>query len=80
MLGGLAVDHGNALLSWTDDHDVLAARRTGSFGSFGPPELVSTTALDDREPAVPAFTARRPTVLWPVRRSATDTRLALSSR
>ena len=61
-------------------YDVFAAQRTGSFGTFGPPELVSTAALDDRGPAVPAFVARRPTVLWPVRRSAKDTRLAISSR
>ena len=90
VLGGLAVDHGNLLLSWTDEppptvlphppYDVFAAQRSGSFGSFGPPEQVSTAALDDRGPAVPAFVARRPTVLWPVRRSAKGTRLAISSR
>jgi hypothetical protein len=90
VLGGLAVDHGIALLSWTDEppptvlphppYDVFAAQRSGSFGTFGPPEHVSTPALDDRGPAVPAFVARRPTVLWPVRRSAEDNRLEISSR
>lgn len=82
VLGGLALGHGNVLLSWTDDlhHDVFAAVRTGSFGAFEAAERVSSAAQEDRGPAVPAFAAGRPAVLWPVRLDATHTRLELSSR
>jgi hypothetical protein len=60
VVGGLAVGHGIARLSWTDALpsnvepqprcDVFAALRTGSFGAFNPPERVSTPEQDDRGP------------------------------
>ena len=94
VLGGLAVTtkhHGDVhLLTWTDalpdsveptaPNDVFAALRTGSAGAFDPPERVSTAALDDRGPAVPAFAAGRPTALWPARLDAKHTQLQISRR
>lgn len=84
ILGGLAVttrNHGDLqLLTWTAGGDVFAARRLGAIGAFDPPERVSADALDDRDPAIAAFGAGRPAVLWPARRSATDNRLEISRR
>jgi hypothetical protein len=91
VVGGLAADRGAALLSWTDaepdiaeppPRDVFAALRPAGAAAFGAPERVSTAALDDSDPAVPAFDPRgsRPTVLWPAGSDRPRTRLQLSSR
>jgi hypothetical protein len=74
------VDHHRTLLAWTGGSGVFAALRLGAAGSFGPPEHVAVGALVDRDPAIAAFGAGRPTVVWPARSDAMHTRLQISTR
>ena len=91
VVGGLAVDRGATLLTWTDaqpdvaeppPRDVFAALRPAGAAAFGAPERVSTAAFDDFDPAAAAFDpqAGRPTVLWPAGPDAAGIRLQISSR
>jgi hypothetical protein len=89
VVGGLAVGGGATLLTWTDaqpdiapsfPRDVFASLRPPGAAAFGPPERVSSPAFDDRDPAVAAFGAGRPTVLWPAGAGEPAIRLQISSR
>ena len=91
VVGGLAVDRGATLLTWTDaqpdiaepaPRDVFAALRPAGAVAFGAPERVSTAGFDDFAPAAAAFDPQesRPTVLWPAGPDAAGIRLQISGR